>query len=117
MGNWLSKSFGDHLEKCGITTAVGKVGFHSLRKTVIQALKDIGVREEARKEYVGHEQEGEHHEAYGKLFTAPQLLNGVGAGPLQTAGVAVLTFGLDIGATREALAAPPPARKKKKRSP
>jgi integrase len=116
MGNWLSKSFGDHLARHGIQSPVGIVGFHSLRKTVIQALKDCGVREEARKEYVGHELEGEHHVRYGKLFSPAQLLNGVPKGALETAGIRELTYELDLDAVRSALAAPPPERRQRQRS-
>ncbi|MDR3386401.1 MAG: site-specific integrase [Rudaea sp.] len=115
MGNWLSKSFGRHIVDSGIVCEVGKIGYHSLRKTIIQALKDGGVREEARKEYVGHELEGDHHEVYGKLFSPAQLLNGVGTGPLQTEGIRVLSFGLDLTALRAALEAPDPPRAPRKR--
>lgn len=115
MGNWLSKAFGRLLAEQEIRVPVGKVGFHSLRKTVIQALKDLGVREEARKEYVGHENAGEHHEVYGKIFSARQLLHGVASGPFQTAGVEGLTFGLDLDGVGAALTAPDPPRKKKGR--
>lgn len=108
MGNWLSKSFGDHVKKIGLSVPVGKLGFHSLRKTVIQTLKDFGVREEARKEYVGHELEGEHHARYGRLFSPKQLLEGVGEGPLKTEGIRALTYGFDLAAISDALAAPPP---------
>lgn len=113
MGNWLSKAYSRHLQECGVSIDVGKLGFHSLRKTVIQSLKDGGVREEARKEYVGHEQEGEHHSTYGKLFSPFKLLNGVGTGEHQTEGIRVLSYGLDLDATRAALEAPPPKRAKR----
>lgn len=114
MGNWLSKSYARHLAAFNVTADVGKVGFHSLRKTVVRALKDAGVREEARKEYVGHRTSGEHHEVYGKTFSPSSLLRGVADGAFRTAGVEVLTYGLDLHAVREALAAPEPPRKKRK---
>lgn len=101
MGNWLSKSFGRQLQALGIVSASGKgmVGFHSLRKTVIQALQGAGVAAEARAQYVGHDLDDEHHAAYSRQLTCAELLHGAGAGAAKTAGMSTLGYqGVDLKA-------------------
>ncbi|EQD66990.1 phage-related integrase, partial [mine drainage metagenome] len=43
MGNWLSKAFSYHLRREKATVERGRLGFHSLRSTLIQRLQDVGV--------------------------------------------------------------------------
>lgn len=102
MGNWLSKSYGRHLATLGIKAAggKGKVGFHSLRKTFIQAMKSIGVTAEARAQMVGHELDDEHHAAYSQDFTCGELLEGVGVGPKKTVGVRQVRYEVHLVSAR-----------------
>lgn len=104
-GDWLSKSFGRYLAKHGVKSKEGaaRVGFHSFRDTVIQSLKGCGMVAEVRADYVGHQLEGEHHEAYGRRLTPPEMLAGLATGPFKTAGLNALTYGLDLEALREVL--------------
>jgi integrase len=57
-GNAISKGFGHYLKQLmiGPRRANGTVGFHSLRKTVIQTLQASGLSAERRRAFVGHEQ-------------------------------------------------------------
>lgn len=98
MGNWLSTAFSRHLIALGIhsKSGKGKVGFHSLRKTFIQTAQSAGIRSEARAQMVGHELADEHHDIYSSTFTCKQLLEGVGSGPMKTAGLKQLAYGLTI---------------------
>lgn len=41
---------------------VGKYGFQSFRKTVVQTMQAAGVQAEHRAAFVGHELDDEHHE-------------------------------------------------------
>ena len=104
MGNWLSKSYGRHLATLKIKAdGPGKIGFHSLRKTIIAAMTLAGVRTEARAQYVGHDLSDEHHEAYGYSFRKDELLHGVGRGEHETAGITAIGYGLDLEAIRAVL--------------
>lgn len=73
-GQWLSKVFSRHIERHLKKPEKGKYGFHSLRKTVVQRLQDLGVEAEFRAAYVGHELDDEHHAAYSRPPTMPELL-------------------------------------------
>lgn len=83
MGNWLSKSFGRHLRNLGIKAVggKGKVGFHSLRKTFVQSLQQMGMSSEARAQLVGHELDDEHHAVYSRPYSCAELLRGAGNNP------------------------------------
>ena len=72
-GNFLSAAFGRHLTALGIKPKVGKVGFHSLRKTVIQMLQAAGVASEVRAQLVGHLLDDEHHATYSRPYTIVEL--------------------------------------------
>lgn len=72
-GNFLSAAFGRHLTALGVKAKVGKVGFHSLRKTVIQTLQSAGVASEVRAQLVGHLLDDEHHATYSRRYTVPEL--------------------------------------------
>lgn len=72
-GNFLSAAFGRHLTALGIKAKVGKVGFHSLRKTVIQTLQSSGVASEVRAQLVGHLLDDEHHATYSRRYTVAEL--------------------------------------------
>ena len=56
-GNAISKGFGYYLDRLGIQPRRenGIVGFHSLRKTVVQTLQASNLSAERRRAYVGHE--------------------------------------------------------------
>lgn len=108
-GNWLSKVFGRHLKAYGILSEEDgpKVGFHSLRKTVIQTLQGSGVVSEMRAQLVGHELGDEHHGTYSRKYTIPEKLNGATweeKGQIcRTAGLSVLGFGLDLDGIKQTL--------------
>ncbi len=72
-GNFLSAAFGRHLTALGVKAKVGKVGFHSLRKTVIQTLQTAGVPSEVRAQLVGHLLDDEHHATYSRRYTVGEL--------------------------------------------
>lgn len=76
-GNWISKAFSYHLkERLKIKKpAKGKIGFHSLRKTVIQTMQDNKTPPELRVAFVGHELEDEHFMAYSRKPTPRELLD------------------------------------------
>jgi len=65
-GNFLSAAFGRYIAGLGVKAKAGKVGFHSLRKTVIQAMQSGGVASEMRAQLVGHELNDEHHSTYSR---------------------------------------------------
>ncbi|MEY2115316.1 MULTISPECIES: DUF6538 domain-containing protein [Rhodanobacter] len=76
-GNWLSKAFSRHVLATVGKPEKGKLGFHSLRKTVVQGLQSAGVTAELRAAYVGHELDDEHHGAYSRAPTMRELLDAV----------------------------------------
>jgi len=80
-GNWLSKAFTRHIAAVGIEQpAKGKYGFHSLRKTAIQTMKDGRVPLEWRCAYVGHELDEEHVETYSGDYAPGTMLEIVAPG-------------------------------------
>lgn len=72
-GNFLSAAFGRYIKFIGIQPRAGKVGFHSLRKTVVQTMQSAGVPSEYRAQYVGHELGDEHHMAYSRQYNMSEL--------------------------------------------
>ncbi|SKB27938.1 Site-specific recombinase XerD [Luteibacter sp. 22Crub2.1] len=74
-GNFLSAAFGRYIKSVGIEPRVGKVGFHSLRKTVVQTMQSAGVPSEYRAQFVGHELGDEHHAAYSRRYSMLELAN------------------------------------------
>lgn len=76
-GNWLSKAFSRHVELALPKPDVGKLGFHSLRKTVVQTLQVKGVTAELRAAYVGHDLDDEHHTSYSAEPKMSQLLEAI----------------------------------------
>ncbi|GMV29162.1 MAG: hypothetical protein AMXMBFR59_12870 [Rhodanobacteraceae bacterium] len=75
-GNAISKGFGYYLDKLGIKPrrTNGIVGFHSLRKTVIQELQGSRLPAERRRAFVGHEPGDDVHESvYMRPWTAGEL--------------------------------------------
>ncbi|URX62064.1 site-specific integrase [Luteibacter anthropi] len=74
MGDWLSKAFGRYVGLVLPKPDMGKIGFHSFRKTVIQTLQAAGVTAELRAAYVGHELDDEHHSSYGMDAPKQQVL-------------------------------------------
>lgn len=104
-GAWLGKSFTRYLGKQGVRSQEGaaKVGFHSLRKTLIQALVDAGMAPEPRTQYVGHQIDDEHRAAYGRTLTPSEMLTGLAEGKFRTAGLNELAYGLDLDTLRAVL--------------
>ena len=92
-GDWLSKSFTRWLDKSNCTDGAkkGRVGFHSLRKTVVQTLQAAGVAAEVRAAIVGHELDDEHHAAYSTRSPTRAAADALAHG---------LCYGLDIDALR-----------------
>ena len=75
-GNAISKGFGYYLDQLRIKPrrANGTVGFHSLRKTVIQELQGAKLPAERRRAFVGHEAGEDVHEAvYMREWKAAEL--------------------------------------------
>jgi integrase len=77
-GSVISKSFTYHLQRAEVAVKPrrqnGRVGFHSLRKTVIQALQGTMVSDERRRAFVGHEQSDDvHTTSYMRPWTAEEL--------------------------------------------
>ena len=95
-GDWLSKSFTRWLGKSAILTDAekGRVGFHSLRKTVVQTLQAAGVAAEVRAAIVGHELDDEHHAAYSTRSPTKAAAEALGHG---------LCYGLALGDLRPLL--------------
>jgi integrase len=76
-GDWLSKAFGRYVKLVLPAPDVGKLGFHSFRKTVIQTLQAAGVQAELRAAYVGHELDDEHHASYSMDAPKEQVLEAI----------------------------------------
>lgn len=75
-GNAISKGFSYHLKSVGIQPrrAVGTIGFHSLRKNMIQVLQGSPLPAERRRALVGHEAGEDVHEAdYMRAWTPKEL--------------------------------------------
>jgi integrase len=77
-GASVSSSFTYHLNRSGVEIKPrrqnGRIGFHSLRKTVIQALQGTAVSDERRRAFVGHEQADDvHTTSYMRPWTAEEL--------------------------------------------
>ncbi|WP_386070580.1 DUF6538 domain-containing protein [Tahibacter sp. UC22_41] len=76
-GNAISKGFSNYLGriKIGPRRTNGTVGFHSLRKTVIQTLQGASLSAERRRAFVGHEQGDAdvHQMDYMRPWTAQEL--------------------------------------------
>ncbi len=91
-GSWLSKAWSYYLGKLAIAPdGAGRLGFHSLRKTMTQRLQDAQVPAEIRAALVGHDLDDVHHTHYARKPTIPEI-----AQALQTG----FTPGLDLGALR-----------------
>ena len=105
-GNWLSKQFGRHLKRHGIVSEEDgpKVGFHSLRKTVIQTMQGAGVIADIRAQYVGHELEDEHRTVYSRRYTHEEMKKII---------LPALAYGLDLDGIQRTLGAPTRRRRKK----
>lgn len=74
-GNFLSAAFGRYITGLNVTPKVGKVGFHSLRKTAIQQMQASGVASEVRAQLVGHELGDEHHASYSRKYRPSEMLS------------------------------------------
>ncbi len=75
-GNSISKGFGFHLSRLGVRPrrSTGILGFHSLRKTVVQELQASGLPADRRRAFVGHEAGDDVHQAdYMRAWTATEL--------------------------------------------
>jgi integrase len=91
-GNWLSKAWSYYLAKRGfLGEDGGRLGFHSLRKTITQRLQDAGVSAEHRAALLGHELADVHHYHYTRPPTIPELYRALEQG---------ISTGLDIEALR-----------------
>lgn len=77
-GAAVSSGFSHHLTRSTVAVKPrrqnGRVGFHSLRKTVIHALQGSGVSDERRRAFVGHEgMDDVHSTVYMRPWTAKEL--------------------------------------------
>lgn len=84
-----SRRFGAYLDKIGIPEA-SKV-FHSFRATTNNTLKQNGIREEVRCEYIGHEHKTTNTEHYTKKYNVQFLHANV---------IPQITFDLDLSEIR-----------------
>ncbi|HEY4293771.1 site-specific integrase [Luteibacter sp.] len=76
VGNALSKGFSYYISQLGIKPQrdAGRVGFHGLRKNVIQMIQGSEVSEERRRAFVGHEGgEDVHKTNYMRPWTPAEL--------------------------------------------
>jgi integrase len=104
-GSAFSSAFSRHLAAVGIRSAdTHKIGFHSLRKTVVQAMQDQQVPSEFRAQYVGHELHDEHHDAYSRAYTPRELAKKIHP---------ALAFDLDVSRMRDVLMMPNARRGKR----
>ncbi len=70
------KGFGYYLSRLAIRPrrSTGTVGFHSLRKTVVQELQASGLPADRRRAFVGHEARDDVHQSdYMRAWTAAEL--------------------------------------------
>ncbi|WP_395680423.1 DUF6538 domain-containing protein [Dokdonella sp.] len=76
-GNAISKAFSYYLKQLGVKPRRenGRIGFHSLRKNVVQAMQGAKVPGELRRAFVGHEvgDKDVHEEIYMREWTAEEL--------------------------------------------
>lgn len=75
-GNSISKGFGYYVSRLGIRPrrSTGELGFHSLRKTVVQELQASGLPTDRRLAFVSHEAGDDVHQAdYMRAWTAAEL--------------------------------------------
>lgn len=76
-GATISKGFTNYLKavKVGPRRSVGRVGFHSFRKTMTQALQAAGLSDERRRAYLGHEpgEDDSHGVAYMRPWTPKEF--------------------------------------------
>lgn len=95
-GNWLSKAFARHLKEHGLESEKdgAKVGFHSLRKTVVQTMQGARVVADVRAQYVGHEIEDEHRGTYSRRLTLEEMKQAVNP---------ALAYGLDLEGIKQTL--------------
>lgn len=93
MGNWLSKAFSYHRNRAKVEVEKGRLGFHSLRSTLIQSLQNANVHPEIRAAIAGHELDDEHHTAYSRAITSAEMLGALNK----------VSFGLDLDALRAVL--------------
>lgn len=92
-GQWLSKAFSYHLRAMKVSVDKGRVGFHSLRSTMVHKLQDAKVVDEVRAAIVGHELDDEHHQAYSRAITPAEML----------VDLRRVSFGLDLKAIGDLL--------------
>ncbi|MGH8234574.1 MAG: site-specific integrase [Rhodanobacteraceae bacterium] len=93
MGNWLSKAFSYHIQREKVTVEKGRLGFHSLRSTLIQRMQDAKVHAEVRAAIEGHELDDEHHASYSRDITPAEMLD----------ALKKVSFGLDMDGLRAVL--------------
>jgi integrase len=79
-----------------------KIGFHSLRKSVIQRMQDGRVHKEHRMQYSGHEQDDVHYTTYSRSYTPAELAREIHP---------ALKFGLDIPSLKAVLERDPRRRR------
>ncbi len=94
-GNWLSKAYARHIGRAKFPElAKGRYGFHSLRKTAVQAMKAAKVPLEWRCAYVGHDLDEQHVETYSGAYGPLAMLDAVAHG---------LKWGLNLTSIRAVL--------------
>ena len=94
-GQWLSKAWSYYLKAQGTTCPPpGRLGFHSLRKTVTQMLQNAGVSAEVRAALLGHELDDEHHAAYSRGATVAEQYDALKKG---------MRYGLNLAHIRQLL--------------
>jgi integrase len=72
-GDAQSKAFIRHVKREKVTPKAGKKSFHSFRTTLTQKLQDHRIAPDYRCQYLGHDLDDEHFQAYSRTYTVREL--------------------------------------------
>ena len=72
-GNAVTKAFSRYLDELEIKPTTGMKGFHSFRKTIIHKMQSAKIPPDIRAQYMGHDLDDEHYQAYSRKYTPKEL--------------------------------------------
>lgn len=72
-GNAITQAFSRVLKSADIKAVSGKKGFHSFRKTINHKMQTAGIAPDMRAQFLGHDLDDEHYQAYSRKYTAKEL--------------------------------------------
>lgn len=72
-GNAITQAFSRILKSADIKAVSGKKGFHSFRKTINHKMQTAGIAPDIRAQFLGHDLDDEHYQAYSRKYTAKEL--------------------------------------------